>query len=274
MIAMDRYAVVGHPVSHSMSPRIHAAFARQTGQSLSYARLPAPRDGFPETVRGFIAAGGRGLNVTLPFKPEACEFVDSLSTRASAARAVNTIIVEPDGTTTGDNTDGAGLLRDLVENNAIEITGKRVLVAGAGGAVRGVLQPLLLALPAELVVVNRTVTRARELREAFAATGDLEACGYDQLSGRRFDLVINGTSTGIEETVPPLPENIFLPDGCAYDMFYASDVTAFVCWALDRGAGKALDGTGMLVEQAAESFWLWRGIRPETAPVIDMLRER
>jgi len=268
----DRYAVVGHPVSHSKSPRIHAEFARQTGQVLSYETLEAAENGFAEAVRGFIATGGRGLNVTVPFKPEACDFVDALSERASIARAVNTIIVEPDGATRGDNTDGAGLLRDLSDNNGIAVDGMRVLIAGAGGAVRGVLEPLLRAGPAEFVIANRTVARARELCDALFHAGDIEACGYEELAGRRFDLIINGTSSGIDGTVPPIPGEVLLPDACAYDMFYASGPTAFVRWALERGAAKAFDGTGMLVEQAAESFYLWRGVWPETGPVIDMLR--
>jgi shikimate dehydrogenase len=271
---MDRYAVIGNPIAHSKSPRIHALFARQTGQDLSYEAILAPADGFVDTVERFRAEGGRGMNVTLPFKLEAWRYVDERSPRAERAGAVNTIQFRPDGTTLGDNTDGVGLLRDLTLNNGIEIEARQLLLLGAGGAVRGVLQPLLLVSPACLVIANRTVSRAERLRNDFTDLGDIEACGFGDLVHRSFDLVINATSVGLKGKVPPLPDDILRKGGCCYDMFYTDSATPFQYWALRHGALKALDGLGMLVEQAAESFSLWRGINPNTRSVIETLRTR
>ncbi len=268
---MDRYAIIGNPVAHSLSPRIHALFATQTRQTLSYEALLAPIDNFARTVNEFRARGGKGLNVTLPFKLEAWAFVHQRSAKAERAGAVNTLLFRADNTIFGDNTDGVGLLRDLRQNHGVVIKTRNVLILGAGGAVRGILEPLLTAGPGRVVIANRTVSRAVELCHTFQDLGRIEACGFDELGGEKFELIINGTSTGVSGHIPPIPDNLLGPDGCCYDMFYANAPTAFVRWGQLHGAQKALDGLGMLVEQAAESFFLWRSILPETQPVIDTL---
>lgn len=269
---MDRYAVIGNPIAHSRSPQIHTLFAQQTGQHLTYEAILAPIDGFGCAVDAFVASGGKGLNVTVPFKLEACELVDDLSPRARRTQAVNTLVVHTaDGRLSGDNTDGVGLLRDLTRNHRCQIQGRRVLILGAGGAARGVLEPLLRASPSQLVIANRTVSRAVELTRDFSDLGQVEACGFEELAGERFDLIINGTSAGLIGEVPPIPEDVLRRDGWCYDMFYASQPTAFVLWGRRHGAAKSMDGLGMLVEQAAESFFIWRGVRPATAPVIKAL---
>jgi shikimate dehydrogenase len=270
----DRYAVIGNPVSHSKSPLIHAAFARQTGQDIRYDRLLAPLDRFEHTVREFFHEGGHGLNVTVPFKREAWDLVDRCKGGALAAEAVNTIKLEG-GELLGYNTDGIGLVSDLEFNLGVAIAGRRVLLMGAGGASHGVLQPLLERRPASLVVANRTPDRAEALvrhfqRYAAFAEQGLAARPYSDLSGLQFDLVINATSAGLDGTMPPLPDGLFAPGALAYDMMYGRE-TAFLGFARARGAACA-DGLGMLVEQAAESFFIWRGIRPQTAPVIEQLR--
>ena len=269
---VDRYAVIGNPITHSKSPQIHAAFAAQTGQSLIYERLLGERDTFAAQVRQFLASGGRGLNVTVPFKELAWQLVDQRSDRADSAGAVNTLTLLPDGRLHGDNTDGAGLVRDLVENHGCNLAGKRLLLLGAGGASRGVVRPLLEQRPASLTVANRTADRALRLAEELAALGPVRGCGLDALAGDRYDLVINGTAAGLQGEVPPLPDRLLATGGWCYDMMYATEPTAFVRWGLAHGASRALDGLGMLVEQAAESFLLWRGVRPQTAPVIAVLR--
>ena len=268
----DRYAVIGHPVSHSLSPRIHALFAQQTGQDMVYEALPAPLDGFERTVRHFVDQGGRGLNVTLPFKQEAWRLADACSERARLAGAVNTLVVRDDGSLYGDNTDGVGLVTDLTRNMGLNLRGRHILLVGAGGAVRGVLQPLLEQAPARLVIANRTASRARDLARHFAALGPVTGCGLDELDDQAFDLVINGTSASLSGEVPPLPHSVLRHHGAAYDMMYSAEPTAFVNWALDHGAGLAQDGLGMLVEQAAESFQLWRGVRPDTGAVMETIR--
>jgi len=261
----DRYAVFGHPIAHSKSPLIHAAFARQTGQDLSYEAILAPKDGFADSVAAFIAAGGRGANVTVPFKEEAFRLASRLSPRAQRAGAVNTLIFD-DGIL-GDNTDGAGLVADLTRNLHRTLTGKRILLLGAGGAARGVIDPILAQQPAALVVANRTVARAQELAELF--DHGIAACGFDAVD-TPFDVVINATAASLAGELPPLSPRIFTPDTLAYDMMYGRD-TPFLAFARKHGAATA-DGLGMLVEQAAEAFVLWRGVRPDTAPVIASLR--
>jgi shikimate dehydrogenase len=268
---MDRYAVIGHPVEHSRSPRIHALFARQTGQALRYEKLPAPLDDFAGTVRRFQAAGGRGANVTLPFKLEALALCDQASARARRAGAANTLSFTADGRILGDNTDGAGLLRDLTVNLGLSLAGLRILLLGAGGAVRGVLQPLLEAAPAALHIANRTPAKALVLAEDFGGA-PVEGGGYAELEGRQFDLIINGTSSGLAGELPPLPEDVLMPGGVCYDMLYGDTPTPFLRWAMAHGAGVSADGLGMLVEQAAESFQIWRGLRPDTLPVLKQLR--
>jgi shikimate dehydrogenase len=270
----DRYAVVGNPVAHSKSPLIHAEFARQTGQDLEYGRLLAPLDGFRATVEQFRSSGGKGLNVTLPFKLEAFELAQRRSERALDAAAVNTLKFESDGIY-GDNTDGVGLVRDLEANLGIAITGKRLLLMGAGGAAQGVMAPLLAARPAALVVGNRTVDKAQRLAARFRARlpdRAVRASSYRDLAGEQFDLVINATSASLRDTVPELPLGVFAPGSAAYDMMYGKGLTPFLELAQRQGAGRLADGLGMLVEQAAESFFVWRDVRPLTAPVIAMLK--
>ena len=271
---MDRYAVIGNPIAHSKSPQIHAAFARQTGQELSYEALLAPVDGFAQTVADFRAQGGRGLNVTVPFKLEAFALAERHTPRAQAAGAVNTLAFDADGVL-GDNTDGAGLVRDLTANLDFALAGRRILLLGAGGATRGVLLPLLDSRPARLTIANRTVAKAEALSTLFAArAGDcvLDACGFDALAGRRFDLVINATAASLADELPPLPPGLYAEGALAYDMMYGRGQTPFLRAALADGAARVADGLGMLVEQAAESFALWRGVRPDSAPVLAELR--
>lgn len=269
--SIDRYAVIGNPIAHSKSPFIHGLFAEQTGQSMRYETILAPLDGFRDTVLRFREHGGRGLNVTVPFKLEAHALADRLSQRAARAGAVNTLILHIDGTIEGDNTDGVGLVRDLLQQGA-QIGGHRVLILGAGGAVRGVLAPLLAEHPNALVIANRTADKAEQLASDFADLGTITGCGFEALDGRHFDLVINGTSASLSGELPPLPDDLLAPGAVAYDMAYGTEPTPFQCWAEIHGARLALDGLGMLVEQAAESFFLWRGVRPETAPVREALR--
>jgi shikimate dehydrogenase len=270
----DRYAVIGHPIAHSKSPLIHAAFARQTGQDLSYERVLGSLDDFAGDVRRFFAAGGRGLNVTVPFKEQAWAVAERRSPRAESAGAVNTLTPLPDGVIAGDNTDGLGLVRDLAVNHGFGFAGRRVLLLGAGGAARGVLRPLLETRLAALVIANRTAARALELAAAAKGLGPVSGCGLKALAGQRFDLIINATSAGLAGEVPPLPEDCLAEGGWTYDMLYGDEPTPFCRWGLARGAALVLDGLGMLVEQAAESFAIWRGVRPDTRPVIALLRGR
>ena len=267
----DHYCVFGNPVGHSKSPAIHAAFAAQCGQDLRYEAILAPADGFAASVRRFVAAGGRGANVTVPFKEEAFRLANRLTARAELAGAVNTLLFEG-REILGDNTDGAGLLRDLAVNLAFPTRGKRVLLLGAGGAARGVVGPLLDARPAALVIANRNATRARDLAQRFAAVASPLGCGYPDLADCRFDLVINATSASLAGALPPLPPGIFAPDSLAYDMMYGDRETPFLAFARALGVSRLADGLGMLVEQAAEAFELWRGVRPDSVPVMAMLR--
>jgi shikimate dehydrogenase len=270
----DRYAVFGNPIAHSKSPRIHAAFAAQTGQSLTYHALLAPLDGFVHAVAEFRTQGGRGANVTVPFKEQAHALCDRLSSRAQAAGAVNTLKFEADGVF-GDNTDGIGLVNDLIGNLGVSLAGRRILLMGAGGAARGVVLPLLEQRPAEVFIANRTAEKAMQLASHFtgpefrSVESTLRGGGYAEVSGR-FDLVINATAASLAGDLPPLPAGSFAAGALAYDMMYGQD-TPFLAFAREQGA-RCADGLGMLVEQAAEAFFLWRGVRPETAPVIAMLR--
>lgn len=268
----DRYAVVGNPIAHSKSPRIHALFAEQTGEDISYEALLAPKEDFVGTVQRFRDEGGKGLNVTVPFKQEAWLMATVRGEAAERAGAVNTLSFLENALIRGDNTDGVGLLRDLSENHGVDLAGGRVLILGAGGAVRGILQPLLGAKPAAVVIANRTVDKAVALAADFSDLGTVSGCGFDDLDNEGFDIIVNGTSAGLDGEVPPIPEHALKPGGTCYDMVYGDTPTAFVRWGLAHGAAQALDGLGMLVEQAAESFLLWRGVRPDTAPVIAALR--
>jgi shikimate dehydrogenase len=267
----DKYAVIGNPIAHSKSPLIHAEFARQTGQDMEYGRILGNPGGFAADVRRFFDAGGRGMNVTVPFKEHAWEMADERSSRAESAGAVNTLILLPNGHLRGDNTDGAGLVRDLAENQGFDFLTKRVLLLGAGGASRGVLHPLLETGLATLVIANRTAFKAQELA-AGATAIRVSGCGLDRLAGQRFDLIVNATSAGLEGSVPAIPPDCLAPRGWTYDMLYGDTPTPFQRWADEHGAARSLDGLGMLVEQAAESFFLWRGVRPVTTPVIALLR--
>jgi shikimate dehydrogenase len=266
------YAVMGNPVSHSKSPRIHGLFAEQTGRRLQYTAIQVDPGGFEQAVRNFVANGGRGLNVTVPFKTNAWELVDSRTPRAALAGAVNTIEVQAQGILHGDNTDGVGLVTDFVHNLGGSIAAKAVLLLGAGGAARGVLSPLLEQGPAELVIANRTEDRAIVLAQGFAQLGAVSGCGFDDLAGRRFDVVINATSASLQGELPPIPEQLLVPGAWCYDMMYGATATPFMQWAERHGAAKVSDGLGMLVEQAAESFLLWHKLRPQTAGVIATLR--
>ena len=265
----DHYAVFGNPIAHSKSPLIHAAFARQTGQDLDYTALLAPVDGFVECVTAFRAGGGLGANVTVPFKQQAHALATRRSARAEAAGSVNTLHFLG-AEIFGDNTDGVGLVTDLTRNLGVDVKGRRILLLGAGGAARGVIMPLLALAPAALMIANRTPGRAAELAAHFRDAGPVEGGGYETLAGASYDLVINATAASLAGELPPLPEGIFAADALAYDMMYGRD-TPFLQLARQAGARTA-DGLGMLVEQAAEAFFLWRGVRPETAPVIAMLR--
>ena len=268
----SRYAVMGNPVAHSKSPRIHAMFANQFKHSIEYLAIQVDAGGFAQAVEQFRANRGAGLNVTVPFKQEAHALADQLSDRAQLAGAVNTLKFETDGRLFGDNTDGAGLVHDLTRNIGLHLRDKRILILGAGGAARGVLAPLLKLRPTLIVVANRSEWKAKDLVEEFAQYGKLEACGLDELKGKHFDLVINATAASLKGEVPPLPENLFARRALAYDMMYGEKSKPFLDWAALHGADNVTDGLGMLVEQAAESYLLWHGVRPETRLVIERLR--
>lgn len=276
----DRYAVVGNPVGHSLSPRIHAAFAAATGEDLVYEKLLAPVDGFADTVSRFFQSGGRGVNVTVPFKEEAFRWVDRLDRAARLAGAVNTIVTRPDGFH-GHNTDGAGLVRDLAMGCGVGLAGARILLLGAGGAARGALHPLLEAAPESLTVANRTPARADDLAAVArrsAGSVSVRSAGLADLAGR-FDVVINATSAGLTGQEQPAAVNAGAVAGAfCYDMIYAAGpdpaATPFCRWAAAHGARQVRDGLGMLVQQAALAFELWRGVVPPVSPVLELLRGR
>lgn len=269
---MDRYAVFGNPIAHSKSPQIHRRFASQCGQELTYDAVLVPEDGFDVAVNDFFARGGKGLNITVPFKQQAWALAQWRSPAAELAGAVNTLYRDDQGRLCGDNTDGIGMVRDIVENHGGTVRGARVLLLGAGGAARGVIQPLLEQQPQQLVIANRTPARAVELAELFADLGPVRGCGYSDLEGQSFDLIINGTAASLQGEVPPLPAGVLAPQGWCYDMMYSAEVTAFGRWAQQQGAAMVLDGLGMLVEQAAESFRIWRGVAPATQSLVDAIR--
>ncbi len=269
----NRYAVVGNPVSHSLSPQIHQAFAKQAQIDLSYETIELPEAGFANGVENLQLEHFKGLNVTVPFKQQAWLLCDRKSPRANDSGAVNTLIFLPDGNIAGDNTDGVGLTRDLVNNHRTLIKRRKVLVLGAGGAVRGVLPSLLALSPENLTVANRTLEKAEQLAKDFHDIGDINTFAYEELGREKFDLIINGTSAGLTQEVPPVPDTVLGVNSICYDMMYNTiQNTAFVEWALNRGASRSIDGLGMLVEQAAESFFIWHGMRVDTAEVIAMLR--
>lgn len=266
----DRYAVIGNPVAHSKSPEIHACFALQTKQSLTYERLLAPRDGFVATVRRFIQEGGRGANVTVPFKLEAHALATVLTERAKAAGAVNTLKFDG-GVILGDNTDGAGLVADLVRNAGVPVKNKRVLLLGAGGAARGVILPLLAENPLSLTIANRTFSKAAELAQQFSTRHKTIHANDFAALREPFDIIVNATSASLVADIPPLAPSVFGSETLAYDMMYGKEPTVFMRFATQHGA-RARDGFGMLVEQAAESFLLWRNVRPDTTAILAQLR--
>jgi shikimate dehydrogenase len=280
MNEIDRYAVFGYPIKHSKSPRIHALFAEQTAQLLLYTAEEVPAENFEASVKTFFENGGKGLNCTVPLKELAFQFADSLTERARFAKAVNTLALQKDGSILGDNTDGIGLVKDLTINHEISLKDKRILILGAGGATRGIIAPLMAEKPRKMVIANRTVDKAIHLAEEFInpnlpdfknLEGLIQGCGFAELENRQFDLILNATSASLSGDLPPLPENILAHNGCCYDLAYGNERTAFVKWGNKHHAFKSLDGLGMLVEQAAEAFYLWRSERPTTQFIIELL---
>jgi shikimate dehydrogenase len=271
--AGDQYGVFGHPVSHSLSPFIHGVFARDTAQQMTYRAYDVAPEEFAERVQRFFAEGGRGLNITMPHKIAAVEVVQELTARAAHAAAVNTLAWHHDGVL-GDNTDGVGLVHDLCDNLGLIITQRRLLILGAGGATRGVLAPLLGLEPAIVVIANRTPERAEALAAAFADLGVTQGVGFAYVGDTPFDLVINATSASLSGDMPPIPSDAIGPRTVCYDLAYGRSAMGFVRWAQESGCAMAVQGLGMLVEQAAESFRLWRGVRPQTAEVLAALKER
>jgi shikimate dehydrogenase len=271
--AIDRYAVVGYPVQHSWSPFIHGMFAKQTNQAMSYTRMAVTPENFEREVSAFFATGGKGLNITVPHKQAANIVTKYRTPRAEIARAVNTLVWRNDGLL-GDNTDGAGLVTDLTRNLGFDIAGTRILLLGAGGAARGVLGPLLGAAPECIEIANRTRKRAVDLADEFELLGTVRGCAFEEISDGVFDLVINATSASLQDDIPPIPRTVIGPATLCYDMAYGKGDTSFTRWAKTVGAGRAETGWGMLVEQAAESFLLWRGIKPETRPVLEAVKSQ
>ena len=272
---IERYAVMGNPINHSKSPLIHTLFAQQTSQSMEYTAIHVDLGGFDQAVGNFKASGGRGLNITVPFKQEAWALADERSDRAQRAGAVNTLKFIDDKIF-GENTDGIGLVNDLRVNHGCNLKDKRILLLGAGGAARGVIAPIMEQRPAEFIIANRTPDRAVALADHFSDLANsaikLSGCGFPTLQGQQFDIVINATAASLKGEVPPLPNDLLSENAFCYDMMYAAKPTAFMSWATNRGASKVLDGLGMLVEQAAESFYIWRGVKPDTQGVIQIIR--
>ena len=267
----DLYAVFGNPIAHSKSPAIHAAFAAATAQAMRYEARLAAVDGFPQAISDFVAAGGQGANVTVPFKEEAFRLSTQLSERAARAGAVNTLAFKG-SEIFGDNTDGAGLVRDITVNLGCTLAGKRILLLGAGGASRGVIAPLLAGQPTALFIANRTAAKAQGLADAFTDLAPIDAGNFDKTTGKCFDLVINATSASLSGAAVPLPPGVFAAGALAYDMMYGKGETPFLQMARTQGAAQCADGLGMLVEQAAEAFFIWRGVRPATGDLLAELR--
>lgn len=268
----DKYAVIGHPISHSKSPLIHKEFARQTEQDLEYSAIEVPVEELESSLsqlRDILKL--KGINITVPFKEQAWQLVQNQSTRAKRAGAINTLVFNDDGSMFGDNTDGVGLCRDLTVNNGIELRGKRILLLGAGGAARGVIEPLLSYDPVELFVANRTASKAHALADLFSDLGHIRGGGFEDIKPQ-FDVVINATAASLQGEVPPLPDDLLSDNAACYDMMYSDSDTAFISWARQHGAAQAIDGLGMLIEQAAEAFRIWRGVKPDTRSVIELIR--
>jgi shikimate dehydrogenase len=273
MTVTDRYAVLGNPIKHSKSPRIHKLFAEQTGQTLVYEAQEVPAEQFSSAVKTFFADGGKGLNCTIPLKELAWAFADHKTARAHLAKAVNTLALQADGSILGDNTDGVGLITDLISNHGIKLTDRKVLILGAGGATRGIIKPLLEQSVKSIVIANRTLEKAIDLANEFVNLGNIVGCGFEGLNNQQFDLILNATSTSLTGQIPPLPANLLSEKGVCYDLAYSNEPTTFVRWGQKNNALKSLDGLGMLVEQAAEAFFIWRGVRPITEPVIKLLND-
>ncbi len=272
-MSIDQYLVLGNPVAHSKSPMIHNQFATQTGEAIHYDRRLVKTGDFENAIRAIQQEGISGANVTIPFKEEAYRITDELSCRAEWAGAVNTLTFRSDGSIHGDNTDGTGMVRDITTNHDQALQGKRILILGAGGAVRGVLKPVIDQQPYSITIANRTVARAEQLRNLFIDDFEIGTGGFDSLTGHQFDVVINGISLGLLGKMAPVPDSVLAKAAIAYDMVYGKGSVTFQEWAKSHGAIIALDGLGMLVEQAAESFYVWRQIRPQTLPVIEQIRE-
>ena len=272
MTTIDRYGVMGYPVSHSRSPVIHRLFALQTGENIQYELLQVAPEKLETAVRQFQRTGGKGLNVTVPHKAEVAKLCDQLSERAATAGAVNTMSFR-DGEIHGENTDGIGLLRDLAINQNFTIEGSNILILGAGGATRGIVGPLLEMQPASLRIANRTIDKAEALAQHVSRSGPVSACRFNVIPvTEKYDLIINATSAGVKGDTPPYPEAAVAPDTFCYDLSYGLSPTPFSVWALEQGAERSVMGWGMLVEQAAESFHIWRGVRPDTAPVLRQMK--
>ena len=268
---IDRYAVMGYPVAHSRSPVIHRLFAAQTGENLQYELLEVAPDKLESAIKQFARTGGKGLNITLPHKSEVTRFVDDMSERASTAGAVNTLVFR-DGEIFGDNTDGVGLMRDLQSNLELTLEGANILILGAGGSTRGIIPPLLDTKPKSLMIANRTLPKAQALADHFSAQGPVAACRFANVrTPPEYDLIINATSAGLKGEAPPYPEDAISENTFCYDLSYAMSPTPFASWAAEHGAARSVMGWGMLVEQAAESFEIWRGVRPDTAQVLKQL---
>ncbi|NQY26972.1 MAG: shikimate dehydrogenase [Piscirickettsiaceae bacterium] len=267
----DHYAVIGNPISHSKSPLIHTEFAKQTGQNLDYITREIPLDDLVGGLKKLQNEGFKGINITVPFKEQVWQQVSNKSPHAMRAGAVNTLVFNDDGTFYGDNTDGIGLCRDLIDNHHIELAGKRLLLLGAGGAARGVIEPLLSYHPSQLFIANRTASKADVLVSLFNEFGHINGGGFNDITGQ-FDVIINATAASLQGKVPPLPDDVLADNASCYDMMYSDTDTAFITWAKQHHASKTIDGLGMLVEQAAEAFRLWRGVKPETLSTIKLLR--
>lgn len=272
-ITLTNYALMGNPVSHSKSPDIHHYFSKQTGIAMDYEAILVPLQGFRDALASFQKQAGRGLNITLPFKQQAFMLMDKLGKAAQQAGAVNTIVFYPDGTRYGENTDGIGFLQDYIQNHDGEISGKRILILGAGGAARGILGPLLSQQPKSVMIANRTQCKALVLEQDFNKYGPVLAVDYESISKHTYDIIINATSTSLSSELPPLSSDIFENRPCCYDMAYQKKLTPFLLFAKAHGASQCIDGLGMLVEQAAESFFLWHGIKPETLSIIKKIRK-
>ncbi|MDW3095974.1 MAG: shikimate dehydrogenase [Gammaproteobacteria bacterium] len=271
---MNKYAVIGNPIKHSKSPQIHTAFAQQENVNIDYQRIQADKNKFISTVNQFVKDGGLGLNVTIPFKVKAYEQCLQLNKYAKAAQAVNTISFDPNTGWLGANTDGIGLLKDLKNNLNLQIRDKNILILGAGGATRGILLPLLKEAPTQILLANRTISKAIDLANAFSSEGNIDGCGFKDIDTQAFDVIINATSASLDNNLPAVPETIISTESVCYDLAYSDKPTAFIEWSNKLNAKLSIDGIGMLIEQAAESYYIWRNFRPDTKPVFKLLRPK